>query len=122
MGDPNDYVWISPCRKGGQPCVGGTRLPVDIVAGYVWAGYPVEHVAGQYTITPAQTLVACWYMATYGPRSWRKRWGAWAKQAFPLLWDRERQAQCPHPPSKLSPATPAGAGCSSARAAGPSHD
>lgn len=100
MGDPNDYVWIAPCRKSGQPCVGGTRLSVMIVAEYVWGGDTVEHVAREYSITRVQALVACWYVASYGSRSWRKRWGAWARDAFPSLWDRDKHAECPAPPSK----------------------
>ena len=100
--DLSDYVWIAPCRKGGQACVGGTRLPVANVAGYLWAGDTVEHIAKEFRITPAQVLAAAWYQATYGPRSWRKRWGTWAKVAFPYLWHRERYDECPSPPSVLS--------------------
>lgn len=97
--DPNDYVWIAPCRKSGQPCVGGTRLPVSIVAEYIWGGDPVDHVAREYSITPVQALVACWYTGKFGSRTWKKRWSTWADIAHPFLWDRERQAQCPSPPS-----------------------
>lgn len=102
--DPNDYVWIAPCRKGGQPCVGGTRLPALLVAEYVWDDTSVEHVAREYSITRVQALVACWYVATYGSRSWRKRWGAWAKRAHPFLWDRAQHADCPPPPQKSADA------------------
>lgn len=98
------YVWIDPGRKGGQPCVGGRRLPVKLLAGSVWAGYPVEEAAQQYDVTVPQVLVACWYVAVYGSRAWRKRWGSWAKEAHLALYDEATPTdQCPRPPSKEQP-------------------
>lgn len=89
------FVSVNPAMRWGQPCVNGTRLPVDAVAGMVWAE-GVDVAADQYDLTRADVLVACWYAGTYGlpgrreslfpVRQWPKRWGAWADSVAGALW------------------------------------
>jgi uncharacterized protein (DUF433 family) len=83
--EPEAYVWVSPGRQAGQPCVGGTRIPTEMVAGYVWEGLWGELGPG-YELTDRQVLVCCWYEAEFGDKKWRDRWGPWANYASPILW------------------------------------
>lgn len=97
--DDRRYIWIDPGRRSGEPCIGGTRVPPEIIGGYVWAGDDVAKIADDYSISMPQVLVACWYLGTYGSRVWKKRWGVWAKKAGGVLWSRKDQDQCPLPPT-----------------------
>lgn len=97
---PRAHVSIDPGIKGGQPCIAGTRLTAEWLADHVWRGRTCEDMQGDWDyLTREDMLVACWYVATYGPRSWRKRWSRWAEDAHPFLWDSTRQAACPWPPT-----------------------
>lgn len=94
-----DGVWVHPAIRSGEPCVGGTRVPVDMVVRLVWEN-DVEVAMDTWELTRGQVLNACWYAAVVnvtrvhkrggeystkrGP--WRKRWGAWAKQVHGDLW------------------------------------
>ncbi len=93
------YVWIDPARKSGEPCVGGHRVPVEMVIGVVWES-SVDNAMDLWCLTRAEVLGACWYagvgnvvrlhgkggkyVAHRGP--WRKRWGVWARQVHGALW------------------------------------
>lgn len=108
------YVWIDPARRSGEPCIGGHRLPVELVIDAVWAG-GVDHAMFQWSLSRAQVLVACWYsgsgnvvrlhgkdsryVAYRGP--WRKRWGAWAAEVHQALWQSTTcdYAEVPDPPT-----------------------
>lgn len=97
--DDRRYIWIDPGRRAGEPCIGGTRIPPEIIGGYIWAGDDLAKIADDYGVTVPQALVAAWYLGTYGSRTWRKRWGMWAQTAGGHLWSRKDQDQCPMPPT-----------------------
>lgn len=94
-----DYVWISPGRKGGQPCIGGTRLPAEQFAQIWWSsGYTLEEMLAAWpTLTREGLIVACWFCVDRWPRTWRKRWGEWARSVEAALWhgDYEQAALPP---------------------------
>lgn len=80
------HVSVDPQMRSGRPCVNGTRIPAEALAGYVAAGDDVGFVAEQYNLTREAVLVACWYQATYGKGRWRKRWGEWAEDSHSAMW------------------------------------
>lgn len=112
-------VWIDPGRKSGEPCVGGHRIPVEMVINTVWH-HGVHEAMSQYVLPRAQVLGVCWYagagnvvqlhdddgayVAKRGP--WRKRWGTWAADAHQGLWQDEPDI-VPDPPTKADDVTPA---------------
>lgn len=95
MSQGHPFVAIDPAMRSGQPTINGTRLPVDAVAGMVWAE-GVDVAVEEYDLTRADVLVACWYAGSYGlpgrrkalfpVRLWVKRWGAWADSVHQALW------------------------------------
>lgn len=95
---PDAYIWLAPGRRGGAPCVGGTRLPPECAAEFYLAGESVATVCAGYAITREQFLVACWYLGLYGPRTYQRRWKAWAKAVQVALAYRDRAAATPDPP------------------------
>lgn len=103
MSDATTAVWIDPARRCGEPCIGGTRIPVSMVIATVWnRGLDVVFECWP-NLTRQQVLNACWYagsgnvvrlhgkggryVAYRGP--WRKRWGAWAEQVHEGLWSSD---------------------------------
>jgi len=118
------YVWIDPARKSGEPCVGGYRLPVDLVIVTVWV-HGVAEAMTTYDLTRAQVIVTCWYagagnvvrlhgkggkyVARRGP--WRKRWGAWAVEVHGALWASTTvdYDEVPDPPTATTGQSPDGA-------------
>jgi uncharacterized protein (DUF433 family) len=78
------HVRIEPAMRFGQPAFHG--VSVDAIAGMVYAERGLDVVAGEYGLTRAQVIVACWYVGTYGDRRWRRRWGAWSKSVHGELW------------------------------------
>lgn len=111
------YVWIDPARRSGEPCIGGHRLPVEMVVDAVWSAGVAQALGLWPQIDRAQVLVACWYagagnvvrlhgkggkyVAHRGP--WRKRWGTWAKDSHQALWE-QRFDDVTDPPSANSSA------------------
>lgn len=91
------FVGISPGMRSGQPTVNHTRLSVEAITEYVWAGDGLDWLAGEYDVTRPDILVACWYRGTYGSRKWRQRWGPWAEQVHGELW--HHRYDIPDPPS-----------------------
>jgi hypothetical protein len=93
------YVWIDPARRSGEPCIGGHRLPVEMVCDAVWSA-GVEQAIDLWCLARQEVLVACWYAGVGYPvrlhnnRSeyrpyrgpWRKRWGTWAADVHQALW------------------------------------
>jgi uncharacterized protein (DUF433 family) len=108
---PCEAVWIDPGRHGGDPCCGGTRVPVNLVVATVWRD-GVDTAIDCWDLTRGQVLNACWYAAVInmvdiykhrgtGYRSrggpWRGRWGDWAEQVHGRLWSSD-VADVPDPP------------------------
>ncbi len=90
-------VWVSPGRCSGRPCIGGHRLSVDLIADLWWGGSSAVAIQRDYAITREQIVVACWYVARYGTRMWRRRWGRWETDVFQRLWNG-RYKGAPLPP------------------------
>lgn len=108
------YIWIDPRRRVGEPCIGGSRLPVAAVAVRSWYD-GIDAAVDTYDITRQQALVACWYAGTYGithiwrasgDRSryvsawrepWRARWRQWAESVATDLWHGR---DVPDPPGR----------------------
>lgn len=44
----SEYFESRPDKRGGEPCVKGTRIPVRIIAGLVRDGYPPRDVKQLY--------------------------------------------------------------------------
>lgn len=96
MTDQRPFVSVDPAMRFGQPTVNGTRLPVQTLVDYVWAGEDPDVVAEEYDVTRADILVACWFAGTYGLPGrrqqlfptplWRRRWGEWADGVAKALW------------------------------------
>lgn len=95
-------VWIDPARRSGDPCIGGTRLPVDTIIEAAWRN-GVPAAIDTWEVTRAQVLGACWYAATYGTRRWRKRWHDWATVNHGAMWG-DRYDDVPDPPRSQEPA------------------
>jgi uncharacterized protein (DUF433 family) len=84
---PRPYIALEPPMKGGRPCIGGTGLLVAMQAEQIWGGWTEEEILSNWPyLTRGDLLVACWYQATNGGRTWRKRWGDWSERMFPLLY------------------------------------
>lgn len=118
-------VWVDPARMGGKPCVGGTRIPVDMITAYVADGMYDELRAGWEEITERQILVACWHAGIYGDRP---EWWDWAMDAERLLWQHDGELPSLPPiaatqstASAEDRAATTGAGSAPSRAQGP-HD
>ncbi len=92
------HIDVDPARMDGMPCISNTRIPAELLAELWRQGtWSMEKLCGEYGIEPGAVLVSCWYMAFHSTRSWRQRWGPWAKQAHMLLWE-QRDEDCPLPP------------------------
>jgi uncharacterized protein (DUF433 family) len=106
----DEAVWIDPARHSGDPCIGGTRIPVHAVIEMVWRD-GVDAATDTWSISRTQVLHACWYAAVinvvhvYAPRGgwntrrgpWRARWGDWAEKVHGQLWHNDT-ADIPDPP------------------------
>ncbi len=95
-------VTISPAMKFGEPCIDDRRFTVQQVAEMWWYGnWPLDKLADPSwpNMTRGAVLTCCWYMARYGSRTWRKRWGNWLDIADIELWERQYKT-CPMPPQK----------------------
>lgn len=80
-------VEVTPGRMGGAPCLGGTRIPTDQIAGLVW-DCGMEQVRRGWTyLTDEQILVACWYEVTHGNRRyWRRHFADWPAEYREAEW------------------------------------
>lgn len=83
------FICLDPMVCDGKPTIGLSRLYVQVIAEAWWYGAFKETTI--YLNWPAckgraELLLACWWMARYGTRIWRKRWGAWLKTVEGALW------------------------------------
>jgi len=105
--DECSFVWAHPGYQFGAICVYPTRIPVDSVAGCVWAGDSVNATADGYDIGRADVLLACWFVAMYPQTRWQQRaskkaWRQWAEDNHQTLaqWDGARTEDTPDPPDE----------------------
>lgn len=90
------YVSIDPTIQYGRPCIGGTRITTENIAGRVWGGDSVDDVALDFGMTREQVLVACWYEDYL---MWGSDWFDWAEAALPLM-NAGRWDEVPDPPAR----------------------
>lgn len=96
-------VTVDPLQYFGEPCI-VWRLPAEQVAEQVWAGWDAaEHLASWPDLTHGHLIVACWWAVTQRKGRWTQRWGAWAQQVIPLLWDEHAAGQAPYSTVPLPP-------------------
>jgi uncharacterized protein (DUF433 family) len=92
------HISIDPASYSGQPVI-CWRIPPEIPCAQWWYGH--ETVAGITenwpSVTRSRFLVAAWWLGEYGSRTWKKRWGAWAKDAHGYLFVQDYDG-CPLPP------------------------
>jgi uncharacterized protein (DUF433 family) len=100
---PEAAVWLSPGRRGGEPCVYGTRLPTEMIARAVWSAMPLERVCHTWNVPRAQVLGACWYEARYGRKRWARRWGEWADVNRSAMWCGDLDAVTAPPTRETRP-------------------
>jgi len=83
------YLYLHPGMCTGRPTINGSRLYVQVVAEVWWSGEIPEKAI--YKSWPnckgrPELLLACWWMARYGPATWRRRWREWLERAAGELW------------------------------------
>ena len=82
------YLYLHPGTCFGKPTINGSRLYVQAVAGNWWGGMTEQEIYDTFPscIGKPELLLACWWMARYGTRTWRKRWGQWLREVAGELW------------------------------------
>jgi uncharacterized protein (DUF433 family) len=76
------YIWVSPERLGGEPCLGGHRIAAEQIAESYWLGWSPEKIAEEHPgVTLAGVLVCCWFVRVYGGPHWKRRWPHWPERA-----------------------------------------
>ena len=94
------HVWIQRSLHSGAPCIGGTGISGEMLAGFVSAGDSLDILCSMYDVLqPSDVLMACWYTARFGSRRWQTLWGPWADQYDAALY-HERWDQIPLPPHR----------------------
>ena len=95
------YIRVDPSIQGGEPCIGGTRLPALQMARVWWhSGYTTwEQVQHEYpTLTREGLIVACWFVVQ-GSVGWKRVWGQWERRVEGALAEG-RYDDVPLPPQK----------------------
>ena len=101
----NACIWIDPGRMVGQPCLAGTRLPLDHAAHHLAWGYTLD----QYRDScgrldhPADrdilAAVAWWVLNDKSrykqDRQIRKAWGEWAATTWRDCWHTDHEPEMP---------------------------
>mgnify|MGYP001561978232 CR=1 FL=1 len=79
---------LHPARCFGKPTIGDSRLYVQVVAEAWWYGRTEREIYKSWPTCKGKRglLLACWWMARYGPRSWRVRWKDWLESVEGELW------------------------------------
>jgi len=96
------FVSIEPAMHSGEPTAGRSGVSAELVAKKWWTGdWPLEDLEEDWPgVDRGQVLVCCWYMAEYGTRRWKKRWGEWADSVFGALWHSDWEAASMPPTAK----------------------
>lgn len=110
--ESHPFVSVQPNLRFGEPCIGGTRLPAEMIADRYWdLGEHLEsELLKPYGITRADVIVCCWYVATYGTRKQKRRWKDWKETVWANTgiaqdsggargWWSEHYADVPLPPT-----------------------
>lgn len=79
---PRPFVAHDPAMKGGQATVNGTRLTVENLVEHVWSGWTEQQLRDGWDLTRGDILVACWFWANHGGRTWKRRWGSWSDEVY----------------------------------------
>lgn len=97
-------ITIYPDMIFGEPAIDHHRIPAELMAKVWWCkNYDLEAIEENWPgMNRGAVLVACWYMARYGTRTWKKRWGEWLKSAEIKLWHDDYKT-CPMPPQQETP-------------------
>lgn len=76
---PGSYVVIDPRMKSGAPTLRGHRLDAEMIAERYWdlGEHLDSEILDAYEISRADVLACCFYVASFGARTWRTRWKAW---------------------------------------------
>lgn len=59
------HLWITPGRRGGRVCIGGTNVTAEVVAERVWAEGDVECAMDEWGLSRDVVLMACWWWALH---------------------------------------------------------
>jgi uncharacterized protein (DUF433 family) len=90
-------IVTEPGMLGGTPHLAGHRLGAVMIARYYLAlGFDETQLT--YDLSQDEVLVACWWVARYGPRSWRARWREWLLEADAAMWRSRGWSAVPLPP------------------------
>lgn len=83
-----NYISIRPEMQSGQPCIGNTRIPVEVVIRAWWYTTVSEEViCNNWGITPQTLRIACWYWGCYRRRTKiGHAWTDWAERNEGLMW------------------------------------
>ena len=82
------FLSLSPGVCYGKPTIGFSRVYVQVVAVAWWDGLTEDHIYSSWPACSGRPglLLACWWMAKYGPWRWRERWDRWLSLAEGQLW------------------------------------
>lgn len=87
-----------PAYRFGRHHIRG--VSTEAIADMVWAGETLTRVQGDYVLSRAEVLLACWHEARHGTQRSRRRWRSWLAQVDPLLWKAAPDWDAiPDPPS-----------------------
>lgn len=59
MTDWQEFIWTDPERRGGRPCIKGTRIAVHDVLGWLAAGETIDEIIEMYTTPTREGILAC---------------------------------------------------------------
>ena len=69
----------------GPPILSGHRLGAEFMAKRIWR-FGIAETMRDYELSREECLVVCWWAGSYGPRSLKKHFEAWAALAGRHLW------------------------------------
>lgn len=102
-GEKTIFLRVHPAWCGGKATIGFSRLYVDVLAEAWWAGSTEDEIYRSYSEScegKPGLLLACWFMARYGSRTWQKRWKDWVEHAESEMWAMNYDIELP--PQKIT--------------------
>lgn len=82
----------------GEPHIAGSRVSAMQIAVQWWNRFEdggIADLAALYVLQSADIIVACWWAGTYGTRTWKRRYGAWAVAVHPQIWRGDYTVEAP---------------------------